>query len=160
MIAAVTIRPAVQADVDVLGQLGELFVRTHFEFDPGRFIAPTPLTQDGYGAFLVSQLGMPDRIVLVAQETHAVVGYAYAGVEGFDYMSLRGPAGVLHDLVVAEGYRGQGIGRTLLAATVLALQERGAPQVVLSAAERSASVQRLFDRAGFRKTRVEMTKEI
>jgi ribosomal protein S18 acetylase RimI-like enzyme len=159
MISAVTIRPAIQADVDALGKLGELFVRTHFEADPSRFIAPTPLTSGGYGAFLVSQLGMPDRIVLVAQETRDVVGYAYAGVEGFDYLSLRGPAGVLHDLVVAEGYRGQGIGRTLLGAMVIALQELGAPQVVLSTAERDSSVQRLFDRAGFRRTRVEMTRD-
>ena len=159
MIAAVTIRPATQADVDALGKLGELFVRSHHQVDPGRFIAPTPLTEGGYGAFLVSQLGEKDRIVLVAQETRDVVGYAYAGVEGFDYLSLRGPAGVLHDLVVAEGYRGQGIGRTLLGAMVIALQERGAPQVVLSTAERNSSVQRLFDRAGFRRTRVEMTRD-
>ena len=40
-----------------------------------------------------------------------VIGYTYAGVEGHDYMALRGPAGVLHDVVVDPAHRGHGIGR-------------------------------------------------
>ena len=37
----------------------------------------------------------PKAIVLVADNGHSVIGYAYAAVEGYDYMSLRAPAGVL-----------------------------------------------------------------
>lgn len=75
-------------------------------------------------------------------------------------MSLRGPAGVLHDIVVDPARRGNGIGRMLLDATVGALASRGAPRVVLSTAERNVSAQRLFARAGFRRTMVEMTREV
>jgi len=89
-----------------------------------------------------------------------VIGYTYAGVEGNDYMSLRGPAGVLYDIVVDPAHRGQGVGRTLLDATLEALKSRGAPQVVLSTAERNPSAQRLFARAGFRRTMIEMTREL
>ena len=75
-------------------------------------------------------------------------------------MSLRGPAGVLYDIVVDPAHRGRGIGRMLLDATLKALESRGAPQVVLSTAEKNAVAQRLFEHAGFRRTMVEMTREL
>ena len=74
-------------------------------------------------------------------------------------MSLRGPAGVLYDIVVDPAHRGRGIGRLLLDATLAALAARGAPRVVLSTAERNEPAQRLFARAGFRRTMIEMTRE-
>jgi ribosomal protein S18 acetylase RimI-like enzyme len=89
-----------------------------------------------------------------------VLGYAYAGLDGVDYMALREPAGVLHDLVVDPGHRGQGIGRRLLDAMIAALAARGAPRVVLSTAERNEAAQRLFERAGFRRTMIELTREL
>ncbi len=158
--ATVTIRPAAPADAETLGRLGALLVREHHEFDPKRFIAAMPRTEQGYGAFLRTQLEAPDAVVLVAERDGDVLGYAYATVEGNDYMALRGPAGVLQDIVVDPDYRGQGIGRTLLDATLAALEARGAPRVVLSTAERNEPAQRLFARAGFRRTMIEMTREL
>jgi ribosomal protein S18 acetylase RimI-like enzyme len=75
-------------------------------------------------------------------------------------MSLRGPAGVLHDIVVDPAHRGRGVGRALLDATLAELKTRGAPRVVLSTAERNEPAQRLFARAGFRRTMIEMTREL
>src|SRR5205085_2590537 len=124
------------------------------------FIAATPQTERGYASFLGGQLEEPGIIVLVAERAGRVVGYTYAGIEAYDYMSLRGPAGVLYDIVVEPAHRGQGIGRTLLDATLAALAGRAAPRVVLSTAERNAAAQRLFERAGFRRTMIEMTREL
>jgi ribosomal protein S18 acetylase RimI-like enzyme len=81
-------------------------------------------------------------------------------MEGTDYMALRGPAGALYDIVVDPAHRRQGVGRMLLDATIEALKTRGAPRVVLSTAERNESAQRLFERAGFRRTMIEMTREL
>ena len=89
-----------------------------------------------------------------------MLGYTYAGVEGTDYMSLRGPAGVVYDVVVDPTYRKQGIGRMLLDATLEALKARGSPRVVLSTAERNSDAQSLFEHAGFRRTMIEMTREL
>jgi ribosomal protein S18 acetylase RimI-like enzyme len=155
----VSIRSAAPADLKAIGRLGALLVRTHHEFDPERFIAATPQTEHGYGSFLGTQLEEPNVIILVAEREGEVVGYTYAGVEGRDYMSLRGPAGVLYDIVVDPAHRGQGVGRVLLDATLEALQAKGAPRVVLSTAERNEPAQRLFARAGFRRTMIEMTRE-
>ena len=157
---AVSIRPAAPADLKAIGRLGALLVRMHHELDPDRFIAATPGTEHGYVSFLGTQLDKPSIVVLVAELGGEVVGYTYAGVEGTDYMSLRGPAGVLYDIVVDPAHRGHGVGRMLLDATIAALEARGASQVVLSTAERNESAQRLFDRAGFRRTMIEMTREL
>ena len=153
------IRPAAPADLKAIGRLGALLVRMHHELDPDRFIPATPQTEQAYGSFLGSQLDKPDIIILVAERDGEVIGYTYAGVEGTDYMSLRGPAGVLYDIVVAPAHRGQGVGRRLLDATLEALKAKGAPRVVLSTAERNESAQRPFARAGFRRTMIEMTRE-
>ena len=156
----VVIRPATSADLPVIGRLGALLVRIHHDFDPKRFIAATPQTERGYASYLGSQLSDTNVVVLVAELDGVVVGYTYAGAEGYDYMSLRGPAGVLYDIVVDPDHRGSGIGRKLLDATFAALGERGAPRVVLSTAERNEVAQRLFERAGFRRTMIEMTREL
>ena len=157
---AVAIRGAAPADIPAIGRLGALLVRLHHELDPQRFIAAMSQTENRYGSFLGTQLDEPDIIILVAERSGEVIGYTYAGLEGADYMSLRGPAGVLYDIVVDPAHRGQGVGRMLLDATLEALKGRGAPRVVLSTAERNSPAQRLFERAGFRRTMIEMTREL
>jgi ribosomal protein S18 acetylase RimI-like enzyme len=157
---AVHIRPANPKDVPTIGRLGALLVREHHDFDPQRFIAATPRTQEQYGGYLGTQLKEPNIVILVAERDGEVIGYTYSGVEGTDYMSLRGPAGVMYDIVVDPDHRQQGVGRMLVDATLEALKKKGAPRVVLSTAERNAAAQRLFDRAGFRRTMIEMTREL
>jgi ribosomal protein S18 acetylase RimI-like enzyme len=154
------IRPATPADLQAIGRLGALLVRAHHDFDPKRFIAATPQTERAYASFLGTQLEEPNVVILVAELDGELLGYSYAGVEGYDYMSLRGPAGVLHDIVVDPMHRRHGVGRMLLEATLAALAARGAPRVVLSTAEQNEPAQRLFARAGFRRTMIEMSREL
>ncbi len=158
--APVVVRRASRADIAAIGRLGALLVRTHHEFDPQRFIEATAQTEQGYGSYLGTQLRTPDVIVLVAERNGEVLGYTYAGIEGMDYMALRGPAGALYDIVVDPDHRGLGLRRPLLDAVIAELETAGAPRVVLSTAERNEAAQRLFARAGFRRTMIEMTREI
>jgi ribosomal protein S18 acetylase RimI-like enzyme len=157
---AVAVRPAAAADLPSVGRLGALLMRVHHDFDAARFIEPPPGAEQLYASFLARQMAEPGVVVLVAEQGGRVLGYTYAAVEGNDYMALRGPAGVLHDIVVDPGHRGGGVGRMLLDATLAALRARGAPRVVLSTAERNESAQRMFARAGFRRTMIEMTREL
>jgi ribosomal protein S18 acetylase RimI-like enzyme len=157
--STLTIRSAMPGDAPALGRLGALLVAAHHAYDPDRFIAPGPRTEAGYASFLASQLERPEVIVLVAEAQGEVLGYAYAGLEGQDWMSLRGPAGVVYDLVVDPQHRREGVGRRLLDKTLEALAARGAPRVVLSTATQNEGARRLFAAAGFRPTMIEMTRE-
>ncbi|HYX47616.1 MAG TPA: GNAT family N-acetyltransferase [Sphingomicrobium sp.] len=154
------VRAASPDDQAAVGRLGAMLVAEHHEFDPRRFIAPVPQLPERYGQFLVSQIAKPEMVVLVAERAGEVVGYAYAGMEGNDYMALRGPAGVLYDLVVDPDHRLEGIGTALLNSALEALKERGAPRTLLFTAEKNHPAQAMFDRAGFRRTMIEMTREL
>lgn len=154
------IRKATADDMQAVGALGALLIRTHHDLDPRRFLPETPRSANGYASWLASQLKKRAVAVLVAELDGAIVGYVYAAVEGYDWMSLRGPAGVLHDIVVHPAHRGHGIGELLLSAAMEFLRQRGAPRVVLSTAEGNAAAHRLFARAGFRRTMIEMTREL
>ncbi len=73
-------------------------------------------------------------------------------------MALRGPAGVIHDIFVDQSERNGGIGTALLDAAMSALAKLGAPQLVLETAAKNETAQRLFTRAGFRQTMLEMSR--
>jgi ribosomal protein S18 acetylase RimI-like enzyme len=154
------IRPATANDLEALGRLGALLMRTHYAFDPHRFLAPGDDPESGYAWFLETQLREPDAVILVADRDGRVVGYVYAGLEPLSWKELRGPAGFIHDLVVEEQARGGGIARALLQAAIEWLRQRGAPRVMLWTAAQNGRAQHLFDAAGFRQTMIEMTQEL
>lgn len=77
----------------VLGTFGTQLTALHHQWDPERFIATRADTKASYARWLQSQLEASDVVVLAAEQAEAIVGYAYASLEGYDYMALRGPAG-------------------------------------------------------------------
>jgi ribosomal protein S18 acetylase RimI-like enzyme len=87
------------------------------------------------------------------------VGYAYGRLEPRDWNALRDRCGFAIDVIVEPGARGGGIGRRLVEELFTALVAMGAPRVVLEAAARNRSAQRLFRGLGFRPTMVEMARE-
>lgn len=154
----ITIRRAVQADEAALGRYGGALMRQHHDLDPQRFIrSGNPET--GYGRFLASQLDEPGCVVLVAERAAEVVGYAYASLEPMSWKDLREACGYLHDVFVDPRARGGRIGERLVRAAIEWLEAQGAPRVVLMSAARNEGAQRLFERLGFRRTMVELTRE-
>jgi ribosomal protein S18 acetylase RimI-like enzyme len=154
------IRRAIATDLPSLGRLGALLVTAHHEGDSRRFLAPNKQTPSDYAFFLKTKLEDPDAAIFVAELDGVVIGYAYAAVQGYDYMSLRGPAGVLHDIIVEPEHRRHGVGRLLLNAILTHLKMLGAPRVVLLTAEGNQEAERLFANIGFRRTMMEMTREL
>ena len=156
-----TIRRATPDDATALGRLGAMLMRTHYAFDPQRFLSPGDAPELGYASFLRSQLRRKDAVIFVA-ELHGgeVAGYVYAGLEPMSWKELRDAAGFVHDVAVDPSARRLGIAAALLDAATAWLKEHGAPRVVLWTAEPNADAQRLFARSGFRRTMLEMTKEL
>jgi ribosomal protein S18 acetylase RimI-like enzyme len=157
---AVLIRRAERRDAAMLGRLGAALVRDHYAFDRQRFLTPAPDVEEGYARFLSRRLADADEAVFVAERAGALVGYVYAGVEPRSWKELRDRAGFIHDVVVDPAARRAGIGARLIEAAAAWLAERGVPRVMLWTAERNRPAQRLFERLGFRRTMVEMTREV
>ena len=156
----VVIRRATIADLPALGRLGALLLRTHYEFDPQRFIAPEDNVEEGYAWFLGTQLRQKDVAIFVAERRGDVLGYVYAGIEPHSWKELRDEAGFIHDIVVDERGRRTGLASALVKRAVAWLRERGMPRVVLWTADRNDVAQRLFVALGFRRTMIEMTREL
>ena len=154
------VRPAVPADLPTLGRLGAHLMRKHHAFDPLRFMAPGSEPERGYAWFLGKELERTDVAIFVAERGGEVVGYVYAGVEPLSWKELRAESGYVHDLVVDEPQRRGGIATALMAEALDWLTKRGLPRVVLWTAEPNVGAQRLFDRLGFRRTMIEMTREL
>lgn len=157
---ALTIRPASPADLPRLGQLGAQLVHLHHGFDRARFMAPGESLEEGYAAFLSSQMSRREAVVLVAALEGHVVGYVYAAVEPLSWEELRDETGYIHDIIVDDSARGRGVARQLVDAAAAWCRERGLPRIVLWTAERNDAAQRLFAKLGFRRTMIEMTREI
>ena len=155
-----TIRRAETRDLPALGRLGALLMRTHYDFDPQRFMDPGTDPADGYAWFLGKQLKDDDAVVFVAEQDGKVIGYVYAALEPVSWKELRDACGFIHDVLVEEQERRSGTATALMDAAMGWLREQGAPRVILGTAERNKGAQRLFAKLGFRRTMVEMTREL
>jgi ribosomal protein S18 acetylase RimI-like enzyme len=154
------IRKAEQRDLEALGRLGAMLMRTHYDFDPQRFLAPGRGASSGYASFLGSLLDSEDDRVFVAEHEGAVAGYIYVALEPLSWKELRGPAGFIHDVAVTEEARRHGLGTQLLEVALAWLRERGAPRVILWTAASNETAQALFRGLGFRETMRELTLEL
>ena len=157
---AVTIRPARQHDLESLGRLGAMLMRTHYAFDRQRFLPPGESAESGYAWFLGTVMEDPDGRVFVAEEDGVIEGYVYAALEPLSWKELRGPAGFIHDVAVREEARRAGVAAQLLQTAIDWLRERGAPRIVLWTASQNEAAQQLFRRFGFRNTMLEMTLDL
>ena len=156
----ILIRRATESDLPVLGRLGAMLLQIHFGFDPQRFMAPGASAPEGYAWFLGSQLNQNDAAVFVAEDGGSVIGYVYAGLEPQSWKELREPAGFIHDVAVDESNRKSGVATRLMETALEWLHSRGAPRVLLWTAEQNHSAARLFSHLGFRRTMIEMTREL
>lgn len=156
----VTVRKAQRRDLDALGALGAMLLRTHYDFDRQRFLGPRPGTEQGYASFLGSMLESDTDCVFVADKDGDIVGYSFAALEPLSWKELRGPAGFIHDIAVREDARNRGVGTKLLQAAIGWLRDRHAPRVMLWTAAQNTGAHALFRRLGFRDTMTEMTIEL
>lgn len=156
---AVYIRRAEPRDVSVLGRLGAALVRTHHAFDARRFLTPGPGLEDGYARFLGTQLAETDVAIFVAERAGKVIGYVYAAIEPHSWKELRDVAGFIHDVVVEPEARRAGVATQLIESAAAWVTARGVPRVMLWTADKNQEAQRLFERLGFRRTMIEMTRD-
>jgi ribosomal protein S18 acetylase RimI-like enzyme len=143
-----------------MARMAGVLVRQHHAFDPLRFMLPEDVER-GYERWFARELRSPEVVMRVADGGDgALVGYTYARLEAPDWNALLDACGALHDIYVDERARRGGVGTALLAATLDGLRALGAPRVVLHTASANAAAHALFERAGFRRTMIEMTREL
>jgi ribosomal protein S18 acetylase RimI-like enzyme len=154
------VRPAAPDDLPALGRLGAELMKVHYDFDRRRFLEPLADAPEGYAWFLGTQLRESDVRVTVADDEGRILGYAYVAVEPRSWQMLLDEAGVIHDVIVDRSARGRGVATALIDDAFAWFRSRGIERVILHTAQANVSAQRLFEHLGFRRTMVEMTKEL
>jgi ribosomal protein S18 acetylase RimI-like enzyme len=152
------IRRADRRDLGSVAQLAGRLVRMHHAKDPTRFLLVENV-EEGYAWWLSRELERADAVVLVACREAEIIGYAYGTIEERDWNLLLDAHGAVHDVFVADQARRAGVGEALIENLIRALEELGAPRVVLSTMVGNEDAQRLFKRCGFRPTMIEMTRD-
>ena len=156
---SIVVREAKREDLPAAAKLAASLVRLHHEWDPLRFMRIEPI-EEGYLRFFRSQLGRDDLVLLVAEaDGGAIVGYLMGSLVDRDWSDLREACGKIHDLFVTEEARHHGVATRLVEEAVARFAALGAPRVVLMTAWKNDAGIRLFERLGFRRTMLEMTRE-
>jgi GNAT superfamily N-acetyltransferase len=155
----VIIRAAEVRDLPGMAVLAGHLVRQHHGFDAQRFMH-IPNVEAGYAHFFEGERLNPDVLLLAAEQSGSLVGYAYARLEARDWNALLDACGALHDIFVSEGVRRQGVARRLVEAVRDGLRGKGAPRLVLHTASKNAAARQFFAALGFRETMVELTAEL
>jgi ribosomal protein S18 acetylase RimI-like enzyme len=160
-----TIRRATKADLPAVARLAAKLVRLHHTLDPRRFLCEEPI-EPGYERWFHHEIANAKAVVLVAERAGStrgpatIVGYAYGRMEPRDWNALLDASGWLHDVYVDEAARAAGVGTALVEATAQELRAMGAPRLMLHTASQNTTAQRLFEKLGFRRTMVEMAREL
>lgn len=153
-----TVRRCEERDLEAVSALAAKLVRFHHELAPSRFLAGGERVEEGYRWWLTKELAREEAVITVAAKGEAVGGYAYGRVEPRDWMRLLDAHGKLHDVWVEPELRGTGVAEALVRACVRALEEKGAPRVLLDTAWDNPRARRFFEKLGFAPSMLEMTR--
>ena len=104
MSSTVTVRGATAADESAMGRLGAMLVEEHHRFRSVALHRAAARRRANVTASFWLPRSAGRRLSCSSpSEKATLVGYVFGGMEGNDYMALRGPAGVLYDLLVDPG---------------------------------------------------------
>jgi ribosomal protein S18 acetylase RimI-like enzyme len=135
---SVTVRPATLADVDaVVAMLAEVA-------GEGRWIATeAPVDVDRRRRRMVEDIEREDAVVLVAEVAGEPVGELGLHLAGYGVADL--------GMAVAAGWRGRGVGSTLLAEAIDRARAAGAHKVALQVWPHNSAAIALYERFGFQR---------
>jgi ribosomal protein S18 acetylase RimI-like enzyme len=151
------VRRATKKDLKPVARLAAQLIALHHQWDPQRFFT-VENSEEGYAWFLGTQLKAKNAVVLLATVDSEIAGYLYGTVESRDWAMFLDDHGVVHDVLVDERFRRQGVAKALMIAGLKELEAMGAPRIVLHTATANTQAQALFETLGFRRTMVEMTR--
>jgi ribosomal protein S18 acetylase RimI-like enzyme len=153
------IRTMVKADLPQVSKLAAQLVRLHHGWDTKRFMLIDKV-EEGYHWFLDTQLDEPSALLLVAETDSGIIGYLYGSMEERNWNLLLDPCGAVNDVFVDPAKRKGGVATALMTEAFVRFKQRGAPRVVLMSAQANVGGQSLFEKLGFRRTMIELTREL
>jgi ribosomal protein S18 acetylase RimI-like enzyme len=139
-----TIERLTAATEDTLADINRLLEQlvTHYE----------PETLQG----LQATVSDSHAIALVAKDDNRIVGMAFV----YLMQTLQGKGGWVDEVVVDNAYRGQGLGRKLMEALIIAARENGATELELTSKPTRVAANALYQKIGFKQRETNVYKMV
>jgi ribosomal protein S18 acetylase RimI-like enzyme len=153
----IDIRHYRDSDLTQLRNLLVEFQTFERQYDPNR-AEPTEEFVTTYLSRLLAQVGEQQGVIFVAVEDSTVCGLAAGYVE--EEAANQNAYFYIAEFVVAEAYRGRGIGSGLIRQIESFARRRGFKRLGIGVLAGSDRVHELYKRLGFRDYAVELMKEL
>jgi ribosomal protein S18 acetylase RimI-like enzyme len=157
---AYTVRPARAADAEGVAAMWQVMADQHRAYDPQVWC----WADDARGHWLQSflrHLDADDMVCLVAEDDAGeLAGFLVACVKDSPAIFSSRRMGEVWDLLVRGPHRGRGVGKTLVAAALDALRDRGAEGVILHVALDNPEAVGLYRALGLRPVMYRMFKKL
>ena len=153
-----TIRPARAADAGAVAELWQAMADQHAGYDPEAWCYH-PDARGRWREEFESFLEQDDKVLLVAEESGEVIGFAVTAVEEPLVEMLR-RCGIVREVVVRSSARGRGVATRLMQAAFQALKALGAEEVILHAALENAAAIGLYEKLGLRRVMYRMYRKL
>ncbi len=140
--------------VELWGELARLHERLDGAFALSRS------WRRAYEAYLRSLLGREDVRVLVAEYQGQLVGLAVGRITALPAFFRQRRRGFIQDVYTREAFRGQGVGRALLAQLEAWLRQQGVRRAELTVAVGNPDAESFWERAGYRTYMVYRGKDL
>lgn len=154
-----TIRPAAQADLAAIHRLVAELAAAHVSVDPARYTALATAWGE-YERALTTVEALRPLLWLVAESDGQISGYLMAEHVEADDLVWSPEHVCIHDVLVDREARNSGAARTLIEAAAAWARGRGVRQLRLFTDDRNETARAVFGRMGFRRTMVEMTRDL
>ena len=146
----ITMRPATPDDFEAVCAICEEIDSLHRQHQPVRFQKPDgPSRERG---FMLERIADPTVCFLVAVAGGQVVGQVQASIREAAAIATLRPRryGYVEEIVVRAGYRGQGIGRQLMAKVEAWFMAHGVTSIELGVYEFNAKAIEFYERLGYK----------
>jgi ribosomal protein S18 acetylase RimI-like enzyme len=155
---AVTVRPAINSDIESIIDLWWELLEYHAELGPSW--TPAQDSAEHFARFLAEQLADDGVLILIAEVAGQAVGYCQAMIGSRPPILEQTERCLVLDLVVAEAERKQGVGRRLLDEIEGWARERGMRRIEVGVACSNDPAIAFYNKHGFSAYSQRMAKDI
>lgn len=155
----VTVRDAVEKDLDRIAELWSEMIDLHHDLDE-RFWIRKPDGEANFRRSMAESLGDAKRVLVVAEVDGRVAGFALGHINDEPTTMSERPSAYISDVSVGSEFRGKGVGRRLVDAAMETLAKFGVEDLTLLAACKNECAVGFYEALGFERQFITMWKSL
>lgn len=154
----IKIRPACSLDIPELQRLWKELIDDHKASND--FFSRSAHGHQFYANFISKQLTQKSAMIFVAEIPQSLVGYIHLEISDYHQVYVKNEFGFIHELVVTQAYRFQGIGKQLYNTAMQWFKKHKITRIELDVAASNPKAKQFWQALGFENFMNRLSKEI